>query len=434
MKTHSFKVKTNRLFRVMLCGLPMLIARPGIFSARAAETIQISISSGPHGKVEPHGDITAPANTDFGPIVATPDLGYELEDWYFNGEHVGWTVLEIWLHNGDADVAVYVAFQRTTNLVHVTADYGGTVQPGGNGTPVSVAWGDSLTFTAQPDATYHVDTWTVNGTVRQVGGSSFTLANVTSEQSVVVTFAVDTFAVLASGVHGTVDPAGVVSVGQGNNQPFTGTADEGYSLAGWLVDGVLAQTGDYGYMLVNVQTNHTVQALFSRPVSCSQIVTNELAGATDSDSWLFNAISGDHVSISVISLSSNLTPALTVYSPLGALLAQSAAGSLGLTLTNSGDFLILVRALDSANTGQYALGVTSSACESSPQLKIERLGNETVVSWPLSSAGWTLETATNLVVASPDWIAIAPPYSSNAVDWLVIEPLAPSGRFYRLRK
>ena len=56
------------------------------------------------------------------------------------------------------------------------------------GTAQTVNYGSSLTFTATPNTGYTVNTWSVDGTVQQTGGTTFTLSNITANHTVQVTF------------------------------------------------------------------------------------------------------------------------------------------------------------------------------------------------------------------------------------------------------
>ncbi|PJE16226.1 hypothetical protein, partial [Legionella sp.] len=56
---------------------------------------------------------------------------------------------------------------------------------------------------------------------------------------------------------------GAVIVNQGGNQTFTATANSGFAVNQWLLDGALAQTGGTTYQLLNVTANHTVDVSFS---------------------------------------------------------------------------------------------------------------------------------------------------------------------------
>jgi hypothetical protein len=51
-----------------------------------------------------------------------------------------------------------------------------------------VSGGGSITFTATPDPGYEVSQWLLNGAVAQNGSTSYTLKNVTANDTVKVTF------------------------------------------------------------------------------------------------------------------------------------------------------------------------------------------------------------------------------------------------------
>ena len=70
--------------------------------------------------------------------------------------------------------------------INASAGSGGTISPSGNLTRNA---GDSQQFTASPNANYVVNQWTVDASVMQTGGTSYTLTNIQTGHSVQVTFA-----------------------------------------------------------------------------------------------------------------------------------------------------------------------------------------------------------------------------------------------------
>ena len=67
-----------------------------------------------------------------------------------------------------------------------------------------------------------------------------------------------------AGAHGTVSPAGAVSVVPGRSQTFTFTADSGYTVDTVLVDGV-SVGAVAGYTFANVLADHTLSVTFKVP-------------------------------------------------------------------------------------------------------------------------------------------------------------------------
>ena len=89
------------------------------------------------------------------------------------------------MSNITANHSVLVTFTLLTFTVTPSSDGNGTISPSSAQT---VNYGSSLTFTATPNTGYTVNTWPVDGTVRQTGGTTFTLSNITANHSVEVTF------------------------------------------------------------------------------------------------------------------------------------------------------------------------------------------------------------------------------------------------------
>ena len=95
-----------------------------------------------------------------------------------------------------------------------------------------------------------------------------------------------TYTITASaGAHGSINPAGKVSVVKGQDAAFVFTADSGWQVADVLVDGVSAGAVS-SYTFVNVSTNHTISVTFEEGTG---IADPEDTGVSD---WL---ITGDHI-------------------------------------------------------------------------------------------------------------------------------------------
>ena len=137
----------------------------------------------------------------------------------------------------------------------------GTISPN---TAQTVNYGGSLTFTATPNTGYTVNTWTVDGTVQQTGGTSFTLSNITANHSVQVTFTLQTFTITPqSGANGDISPSSAQTVNYGGSLTFTATPNTGYVVNTWTVDGTVVQTGGTTFTLSNITANHSVQVTFT---------------------------------------------------------------------------------------------------------------------------------------------------------------------------
>ncbi len=133
-------------------------------------------------------------------------------------------------------------------------------------TPQPVPTLGGVTFTAIPATGYVVDQWLVNNGATYSSGTSFTLANVSAPTTVRVTFktapSVSYMVTPGSGVQGSVDPSGPVSVASGRSVGFTALPDPGYVVDQWQTNNVLAQTGGTSYTLANVIAATSVQVTF----------------------------------------------------------------------------------------------------------------------------------------------------------------------------
>ncbi len=81
--------------------------------------------------------------------------------------------------------AFLVTAQVNSYILTPQAGPNGSISPN---TPQPVAAGGSYTFTATPATGYSVDTWSVDGTVQQTGGTQFTLSQVNASHTILVTF------------------------------------------------------------------------------------------------------------------------------------------------------------------------------------------------------------------------------------------------------
>ena len=149
----------------------------------------------------------------------------------------------------------------TTYTVTPSAGANGTVTPN---TAQTVNSGSSATFTAAPAAGYSVAQWLVNGSAAQAGNTSFTLANVSANATVQVTFAASSYTVTPSaGSNGSIAPNTAQSVAAGGSVSFTASPAAGFKVNQWIVNGQATQSSGNSYTAANVNSNTTVQVTFA---------------------------------------------------------------------------------------------------------------------------------------------------------------------------
>jgi hypothetical protein len=192
---------------------------------------------------------------------------------------------------------VIIPFDCTINA---SAGTNGSISPSG---AIGKNYGQDQLFTAMPYAGYTVDTWFVDGNSVQVGGSTFTLANIQASHTVGVTFKILTCTVTASaGTNGLISPSGTITKNYGDSQLFTATPSDGYMVGTWSVDSGAVQTGGATYTLSSITANHTVSVTFEILVTYTVTASSGANGSIDpsgtitknsGDSQLFTATPSD---------------------------------------------------------------------------------------------------------------------------------------------
>lgn len=220
-----------------------------------------------HGTINPSGIIHPVAQGDSITFTAIPDIGFTVDHWVTNGftSQTGGT--EYRLSNIRANYAVSVQFAERRYVVEASAGMGGMVSPIG---VIEVRHGNSINFTASPNEGYDVDTWYVNGTAAQMGGTAFELSNVTGARTVFVSFLEKRYRleIVVSG-QGTysVSPASFASIAKGNRAIASSTylfhpgttvtlsafPSVSYQFSEWLGDifGRYSRNGIYSFQMAN---------------------------------------------------------------------------------------------------------------------------------------------------------------------------------------
>ena len=149
---------------------------------------------------------------------------------------------------------------QATVTITPSAGLHGSISPD---EPVTVASGASHVFTAHPDRGYEVDAWLLDGSVVQVGGSTYTVVDVQEDRMIHVTFRQLQYRVTPSaGPHGSISPDEPVPVAFGASHAFTAHPDEGYGVGAWWLDDGVVQVGGDTYTVVDVQEDRMLHVTF----------------------------------------------------------------------------------------------------------------------------------------------------------------------------
>jgi hypothetical protein len=228
-----------------------------IHATFAINTYTVVASAGTHGSIDPSGPVSVDHGSDLG-FALTPDPGYHLDSLLVDGLPVT-PATSYTISNVTADHTVHAAFAINDFTILATSGSHGLIRPQGT---VGVGLGENQGFTFTPDPGYHVDSLYVDG-APVPPAASYTFTNLASDHTIHVTFAINTYSIVASaGAHGAIDPSGPVPVNHGSDLGFTLTPDLGYHVDSLYVDGVPV-TPATSHSFTNVTTNHTIHATFA---------------------------------------------------------------------------------------------------------------------------------------------------------------------------
>lgn len=234
-------------------------------------TVQYTVTSsaGSNGAIAPSGQQSVDSGDNIG-FTATPDSGYEVDEWSVDNDGVqtGGNTYQLSSVTANHTVAVTFVplFPTVTSISpNIGAPSGGTsvIITGTHfSTATSVQFGNSsaTSFTIDSDsqitAVSPAGSGTVDITVTTPGGTSSTSS--ADEFTYQLTYTVTS----SAGSNGTIDPSGQQSVNSGSTASFTATPSPGYVVNRWFVDGIMVQLGGPTYNLTNVTADHTVLVTF----------------------------------------------------------------------------------------------------------------------------------------------------------------------------
>jgi len=223
-------------------------------------TVTVTPVADANGAISP-SVIQAVSYGDNVAFTATANANYTADTWSVDGTLAQTGGANFTLTNVTANHIVNLTFANATYTVTPSTDGNGAITPN---TAQTVNYHGDLTFTAQENAGFTADTWTVDGTPAQTGGASFKLNNVQANHTVKITFSPLTYIVTPTAVGaGTITPNTAQTVNYGGSVTFTALENAGFTAHAWTVDGTPVQTSGASYTLTNVTANHTVNVTFT---------------------------------------------------------------------------------------------------------------------------------------------------------------------------
>ena len=209
-------------------------------------------------------------------FTVEPDSGYQIASVQagsdvLSGENGSYT------YTVKGDCIIAVTFQKLTYTV--TAKVSGT---GGNVSvsPDEVEHGGSVTIKVTPDEGYIVDSvQTADGTLLTPNADgTYTLDNVTEDQTITVTFQKQTYTVTVTAGTGGTASVSSDEVGHGGSVTVTIAPNDNYEIKSVQDNGtdVTGQVKDNTYTLANVTADHDITVTFQKLTSYMVTTSKQL--------------------------------------------------------------------------------------------------------------------------------------------------------------
>lgn len=199
----------------------------------------------------------------------TPNTGYHIESVTLDGVAVPITSWNTYTSNPyTVDVfttnrTLAATFAKNTYTITPTVTPGGSISPSSAQT---VEYGGSKAFTFIADDGNKVSEVLVNGTA-VTKGTSWTFENVTSNQTLKVSFELFTYDITVNaGAGGKINASGSLIANWGESRTFTIVPDKGYHIVDVTLDGTSIKaelSTSNAYVLSNIKAVHTVAATFA---------------------------------------------------------------------------------------------------------------------------------------------------------------------------
>ena len=233
----------------------------------------VTIGQPAYGTISADQDLSSVTGGTQVTFTAVPQENYILTGWIVNGDTTDSRSLThtVTIEGETTISAVFVPSHYAVTYA-VSDEKAGTINAEGyESTPASVAYGESITFTAKANPYYFISGWQVDGKPQEgtANQTSFTLTNVTEPHNVTAVFSASisytvgyqaqangSLSVTSNGEALTLEPGQTAQVWGGSKLVFTAAPEEGYMVARWTVNGEEVTRGNMAaYGMTNPYQN-----------------------------------------------------------------------------------------------------------------------------------------------------------------------------------
>ena len=214
----------------------------------------VTIGQPAYGTISADQDLSSVTGGTQVTFTAVPQENYILIGWIVNGDTTDSRSLThtVTIEGETTISAVFVPSHYAVTYA-VSDEKAGTINAEGyESAPASVAYGESITFTAKANPYYFISGWQVDGKPQEgtANQTSFTLTNVTEPHNVTAVFSASisytvgyqaqangSLAVTSNGEALTLEPGQTAQVWGGSKLVFTAAPEEKHMVSKWTVNG-----------------------------------------------------------------------------------------------------------------------------------------------------------------------------------------------------
>lgn len=225
-------------------------------------------------------------------FTAAPEDGYILIGWTVNGTTTNTRALthKVEVNEVTTVTAVIVPSHYAITYQADNSANGTVLVEGHTENPVSVAYGENITFKAEPKNYYHVAGWKVDDTMQpnSANKDTFTLENVTATQTVTAVFGEavrytvsyqveggnGSLSAKAGGENLTLNPDQTTPVLGGTKLVFTAAPNNGYMVKEWKIDSNTVEGNLSNKLEIGSLEKKTIVTVSFEPLKLHTITAN----------------------------------------------------------------------------------------------------------------------------------------------------------------